>query len=71
MVEGFPLAFPSCRLVLRVCHRFCGLGFGVGFFFGQQGFAVRNGNLVVIRVNLGKREESMPIAAIINEGGLQ
>ncbi len=39
--------------------------------FGQQRFAVANRYLVIIGMNFVKSQKAMPIAAIINKGGLQ
>ena len=40
-------------------------------FLGQQGLTVRNRNLVVVRMDFGEGEETVPVAAIFDEGGLQ
>ena len=40
-------------------------------FLLEQRLPVRDGNLIVIRVDFGKREETMPVSAVIDEGGLK
>ena len=45
--------------------------FGVGGLFGQQRFAVRDGDLVIIGVDFRKGEEAVAIAAVIHECRLQ
>ena len=47
------------------------LRLGIGALFRDQGFAIRNRDLVVIGMDLGKREEPMAIAAIVNERSLK
>ena len=37
----------------------------------EERLAVSNRDLIVIRMNLGEREKSMAIPAIVNEGGLK
>ena len=39
--------------------------------FGNQGLTIRHGNLVVVRVDFGKSQEALPVAAVLDEGGLQ
>ena len=41
------------------------------FFVAQQGFAVSNGDLVIVWVDFAKGQEAMAIAAIVDKGGLQ
>jgi hypothetical protein len=48
-----------------------GLFLGMGGFFGQQGLAVLLGDLVVIGVDFAEGEETVTVAAEINESGLQ
>ncbi len=55
---------PGFGLVLRV---FLGQFFGIGFFFGQQGLAVSDRNLVIVRVNFRKRQKTMTIPAVIDK----
>ena len=45
---------------LRDCH-----------FFGDQRLAVRDGDLIIIRMDLGKRQKAMTIPAIVDKGSLQ
>ena len=52
------------------------VGFGVslgfrGSFFVDQRLPVRDRNLVVVGVDFGEGEKPMPIAAVLDEGGLQ
>jgi len=50
------------------------LGGGLGVVLGlvaQERFAVREGDLIVVRVNFGKGEETVAIAAVVDEGRLQ
>ena len=42
-------------------------GFGIGPFFGHKRFAIRHRDLVVIRVNFRKRQEPVPVPAIIHK----
>ena len=42
-----------------------------GLFLGQQRLAVGSRDLVVIRMNLAEGEEAVPVAAVIDECGLQ
>ncbi len=48
-----------------------GLGLGIGAFFGQQGLAIRNRDLVIIRVDFGKGQEAMAISAIVHKCRLE
>ena len=40
-------------------------------FLVDQGLPVGDGDLIVVRVDFTKREETVTIAAVIDEGGLQ
>ena len=48
-----------------------GLFLGMGGFFGEQRIAVRLGYLVIVGVDFAEGEESVPIAAKIDECSLQ
>ena len=41
------------------------------FLLGQQGLAISDGDLIIIRMNFCKRQKAMAVAAIFNKGRLQ
>ena len=61
---GFGLAF-----ILGVF--LVALAGGIGPLFSQQGFAVGDGDLVIIGVNFRKCQKPVPVAAVIDKGRLQ
>jgi hypothetical protein len=57
---------------LRLGTMFFFLGLPMGsIFFLEQGEAVGDRDLVIIRVDLGEGQKSMAITTIVNEGGLE
>ena len=75
------VAFRFSRRLLRpfVCMGRCfgagiGLGFGFGFslgFFLQQRLPVGYRDLIVVGMDFTESQEAVPIAAVVDEGGLQ
>ena len=47
------------------------MGFLVLLLFAQQGFAVGDGDLVVVGMNFAESEETVAVAAIFDKGRLQ
>jgi hypothetical protein len=45
--------------------------FGLFGLLTQQGFAVSDRDLVVVRMDLVEGEEPVPVAPVFDEGGLQ
>ena len=43
----------------------------VALFLRQQRLPVGDRDLVIVRVDFGKRQEAVPVAAVVDEGGLQ
>src|ERR1700722_305848 len=44
---------------------------GLGFLVGEKRQAVGDRNLVVVRMNFRKGQESLPVASVLDESGLQ
>ncbi len=47
------------------------LRLGIGAFLGQQRLPVGDRDLVVVGMDFRKRQESVAVAAVVDEGGLQ
>ena len=52
------------ELIIRPAPRF-------GFLFGEQRHAVGDRDLIIVRVDFGKREEALAVSSVFNEGRLQ
>ncbi len=72
--HGFRLATFAFRgFVFPLDFGFLLFGFGLVCFLvlGDQLLAVGDGNLIIVRMNFAKRQETVAIAAIIDERRLQ
>ena len=72
IARGFGLrARLRAAAAVRPAVLFLFLGAGEGALFLDQRFAVGDRDLVVIRVDFGKGQKAVPVAAVIDEGRLQ